>query len=359
MKVGLAAAMIAVALVSVGCDTHEDKYEQDVPRPRSKEVADSARATEVSADLVRRYQARVDTLPPEALAPLAQASALLFETTGAPGMKTAARRFAVSLLAGRLPAGAGLGFFSSANPNRPDSETTAVAGNALIDVFRITRDRRYLSAVKSAVTGITSPQLGWTRTQRGFAIKASRPRRIYSITLTAEAALFLQRAAAIGAAAGASASAAGAFRFVDTNQAAVGRWYLNVGDNTPMTLSTWARTLLSLASTRKARYLGIVGGGEAGIWAEAFSTDGAPRRTPLVDTGGLGVASALRLFQRFATPGRHADTAYAHVLGRLRPDGTLNLAGKSDSTTQAYYALAFAERAYALRHPTEWDHRRT
>ena len=359
MRFGVSLATLAVVLFSVGCDTHEDKYEQNIPPPRSKEVADSARATEVSADLVRKYQARIDTLPPDALAPLAQASGLLFETTGAPGMKTAVQRFAAALLDARLPAGTGLGFFSSANPNRPDPETTAIAGNALIDVFRITGDPRYLAAVGDAVAAITSPQLGWTRTQRGFAIKAPGPGHVYSVLLTAEAALFLQRATSVGTAAGSGASAASAFRFVDANQAAVGRWYLNVGAKAPMTLAPWARTLLSLASTRKVKHQGIVGGGEAAIWAEAFSNEGAPRRTPVVDTRDLGIASALRLFQRFPAPTRHADTAYAHVLGRLRSDGTIDLARQSDSATQAYYALAFAERAYALRHPRKWNARLT
>jgi hypothetical protein len=348
--------MIAVALMSVGCDTHEDKYEQDLPPPRSREVADSARAVEVSANLVRTYQARVNTLPPDALAFLAQTSALLFETTGAPGMKTAAQGFATTLLTGRLPAGTGQGFFSSANPNRPDAETTVIAGNALIDVFRITRDHRHFSAVESAVDAITSTELGWTRTTRGFAIRTSGSRRAYSIALTAEAALFLQRAATIGAGAASGAPAASAFRFVNANQAAVGRWYLSVGARTPMSLATWARTLLSFAATRNATHQGIVGGGEPALWEEAFGDGGAPRETPIVDVG--GVATALRLFQRFAGASRHANTAYSYVLGHLRPDGTVELARQTDSATQAHYALALAERAYALRHPRGWDDRR-
>jgi hypothetical protein len=359
VKVALLAAMLVTVSVSVGCDTHEVKYEQNVPPPRSKEIADADRAAEVSGKLVQTYLTRVNTLPPEALAPLAQASALLFEATGAPGTKVAAQSFAATLLGATLPAGEGQGFFDSANPTRPSAETTTIAGNALIDVFRVSRDRRYFSAVESAARGIMSPQLGWTRTKRGFAIRIPRANGLYSIPLTAEAALFLQRAATIGAAPGSRAPSISAFRFVDTNQAAVGRWYLNAGANTPMTLATWARTLLALASTSNATHQGIVGGGEAAIWAEAFSTDGAPRGTPLVETSGLGVASALRLFQRFDTPGRHADKAYAYVLGGLRPDGTIDQAGQRDSTTQAYYALAFAERAFALRHPREWDERRT
>jgi hypothetical protein len=360
MKNALLAAMAVVTvLVSAGCETHEAKYEQNVPPPRSKEVADAARAAEVSSKLVHTYLARVNTLPPEALAPLAQASALLFEATGAPGAKTAAQTFAATLLGATLSAGRGQGFFNSASPNRPSAETTLIAGNALVDVFRITRDRRYFAAVESTARGIMSPQLGWTRTQKGFAIRVPHANGLYSIPLTAEAALFLQRAATIGAAPGLRTSGSSAFRFVDGNQAAVGRWYLNAGANTPMTLATWARTLLALASTSNATHQGVVGGGEADIWAEAFSTEGAPRRAPVVETNGLGVASALRLFQRFDTPGRHADKAYAYVLGGLRADGTIAQAGRGDSTTQAYYALAFAERAFALRHPAEWDKRRT
>jgi hypothetical protein len=359
VRVALLATVLVTVSVSVGCDTHEAKYEQNVPPPRSKEIADAARAAEVSGKLVQTFLTRVNTLPPDALAPLAQASALLFEATGAPGAKAAAQRFAATLLGARLPAGRGQGFFNSANPSRPSAETTEIAGNALIDVFRITRDRRYFSAVESAARGIMSPQLGWRRTKKGFAIRIARGKGLYSIPLTVEAALFLQRAATIGAAPGSRVPSISAFRFVDANQAAVGRWYLDAGANTPMTLGTWSRTLLALASTSNAINQGIVGGGEAAIWAEAFSSSGAPRRTTVVEGSGLGVASALRLFQRFDSPGRHADKAYAYVLGGLRADDTIVQAGQRDSTTQAYYALAFAERAFALRHPREWDQRRT
>jgi hypothetical protein len=175
--------------------------------------------------------------------------------------------------------------------------------------------------------------------------------------LTADAALFLGRAATLGVPRRTTAASASAFRFVDANQAAVGRWYLNVGAKTPMSLATWARTLLALASTRAPENQGIVGGGTSGLWSAGFTSSGEPRRSPLVEADRLGVPLSLRLLQRFAGTNRDADLAYGYILGHLRPDATVDGARSSDSVAQAYYALAFAERAYALERPSGWDDR--
>jgi hypothetical protein len=352
-----AVTLIVVILFSAACTTHEKKFEENVAPPASTRAADSVRSEQAATDLIQLYQRKMISLPPEALAPLAQAAALLFETTGAPGMQDAARGFANTLLGARVKLGSSEAFYGSKSLGQPDVQTTMDAGNALIDVFRITRDQRYLSAARSAARAVTSRRLGWIRRKQDFAVRAANVRGLYSIVLTAEAGAFLGRAATIGATPGARDQAAGAFRFVDAHQAAVGRWYLNVGSKTPMTLVTWARTLLALASTRSPFHQGILGGGGPALWAAAFTSSGRPRRTSLVDTEGVGVALSLRLFQRFAGTSNDADLAYGKILADRRPDGTLRNAPPNESIPQAFYALACAERALALRRPDEWDRR--
>jgi hypothetical protein len=307
--------------------------------------------------LIQRYQAKAISLPTESLAAFAQASAILFEDTGAPGMKAAAHEFADTLLEARVPVAGDQAFFSSASRGQPDLEATTDAGNALIDVFRVIEDERYLAAAQSAARAVTSPRMGWVATKKGFAVRTPEAQSLYNIPLTAEVALFLRRAASAGATKASANQAASAFHFIAIHQAAVGRWYLNVGARTPMNLQAWAGTLLALASTRTAENQGIVGGGVAGLWSAAFMDSGTSVRGPLLDQRGLGVALSLRLFQRFAGASRDADLAYGHVLNHRRSDGTAAEARPDDGIAQAYYALAFAERAFALRHPNRWYRR--
>jgi hypothetical protein len=349
--------LLAYVLFATGCTTHEARFERDVPPPPSNGAADSRRSTDAASLLIRRYQTRAISLPPESLAALAQAAALVFKTTGAPGMKTTAEQFAATLLGARVPVAGDQGFFSSTSRGQPDLEATTDAGSALIEVFRVTGDRRYLAAAQSAARAVTSRRMGWVVTKEGFAVRSPGTHSLYSIPLTADAALFLKRTARAGGPAASANQAKRAFHFIDLNQAAVGRWYLNVGANTPMTLLPWASTLLALASTRTAEHQGIVGGGAPGLWSEAFTDSGGPRRTPLVDMRGLGVALSLRLFQRFAGARRDADLAYRSIIDDRRADGTVRVARRDDTIAQATYALAFAERALALRRPDGWYRR--
>jgi hypothetical protein len=307
--------------------------------------------------LIQRYKAKTISLPTESLAALAQAAALLFEANGAPGMKAAAHEFADTLLEARVPVADGQAFFSSSSRGQPDLGATTDTGNALIDVFRVTEDQRYLAAAQSAARAVTSQRMGWVATKKGFAVKTPGAHSLHNIPLTADVALFLKRAASAGGAPASADQAESAFHFIDLNQAAVGRWYLNVGANTPMTLRTWASTLLALASTRNPDRQGIVGGGAPELWSEAFRDSGSPRRTPLVDMRGLGVALSLGLFQRFAGTRRDADLAYRSILDDRRADGTFRVARPDDTIAQATYALAFADRALALRRPGEWYRR--
>jgi hypothetical protein len=270
-------------------------------------------------------------------------------------MKAAAHEFADTLLEARVRVANGEAFIGSASRGRPDLEATTDAGNALLDVFRVTRGARYLAAAHDAASAVRS--LGWATTKEGFAVRIPGASRLYSVPLTAEVALLLKRAKGIGAAKGSAHEAESAFHFLAVHQAAVGRWYLNIDAKTPMTLETWARTLLALASTRNVTNQGIVGGGVAGLWAAAFTNSGSPRRGPLTDRRGIGVALSLRLFQRFAGGSRDADIAYGSILEHRRADGTVEEALPTDSIAQAYYALAFAERAIALRDPNQWYQR--
>jgi hypothetical protein len=350
-------ALVACAILTAGCTTHEAKFERDVPLPPSKITSDSISSADAASRLIQRYQARVISLPTESLAPLAQAAALLFEATGAPGMKAAAGEFGDTLLEARVPVASGQAFFSSASRGRPDLETTADAGNALIDVFRVTDDERYLAAAQSAARAAASTRMGWIATRRGFAVRAPGQRRLYNVPLTADVALLLKRAATTDARRVLAKQADSAFHFLAVHQAAVGRWQLNVGAKTPLTLKTWARTLLALASTRSVENQGIVGGGAAGLWTAAFTPSGAPRGGSLSDQRGIGVALSLRLFQRFAGTSRDADLTYERILNARRPDGTVVGARRDDIVAQGSYTLAFAERALALRHPNQWYRR--
>jgi hypothetical protein len=337
--------------------THETRFERDVPPPPSNDSAESRRSADAATSFIQRYQAKAISLPTESLAALAQAAGLVFETNGAPGMKAAAEQFAAKLLEARVPVAGDQAFFSSTSRGQPDLEATTDAGSALIEVFRVTGDRRYLAAAQSAARAVTSRRMGWVVTKEGFAVRTPRTPSLYSIPLTADAALFLKRTASAGGSPASADQAKRAFHFIDLNQAAVGRWYLNVGANTPMTLRPWASTLLALASTRTAEHQGIVGGGAPGLWSEAFTDSGSPRRTPLVDIRGLGVALSLRLFQRFAGAKRDAALAYRSVLDDRRADGTVRIARPDDTIAQATFALAFAERALALSRPGDWYRR--
>jgi hypothetical protein len=356
MKPGLTAAVLLTVLITGGCSTHETKYEEGLPPPPSRLTADRDRASRAAARLISNYQPRIAELSSEALAPLAQGAALLFGATGAPAMRTAARSFADTLLQAQISVNGGKAFFGSADPRRSDLQTTIAAGDALLDVFNVTGDSRYRSAVQDALKAMRSSELGWAKTKNGYAVKVPR-RRQYNIPETAAAALLLRRSAKLNINPAVRAEGTSAFGFVDANQAAVGRWYLNVGGKVPMSLTTWASTLLSLASARDLKYQGIVGGGAPALWSAAFTDAGIPRQIPLVDNRGVGVALALRLFQRFAGTAPDAETAYASVLSHLRPDGSVEWASPGDNVAQAYYALAFAERAFALRHANQWDNR--
>jgi hypothetical protein len=356
MKLGLTAALLVTVFITGGCSTHEAKFEEGLPPPPSRLTADRDRASHAAARLISNQQSRIAELSPEALAPLAQSAALLFGATGAPAMRMAARSFADTLLQAQISVNGGKGFFSSADPRRPDLQTTIAAGDALLDVFNVTGDPRYASAAQDALQAVRSRELGWSRTKNGYAIKVPG-RSQYNIPETAAAALLLRRSAKLNIDPAAHAEGTSAFGFVETNQAAVGRWYLNVGAKVPMNLTTWASTLLSLASARDLKYQGIVGAGAPALWSAAFTDTGTPQQIPLVTNRGVGVALALRLFQRYAGTAPDAETAYATVLSHLSSDGSVEWASPGDYVAQAYYALAFAERAFALRRVNQWDNR--
>jgi hypothetical protein len=347
--------LVMIAVCSAGCSTHEPRFEEGLPSPPSRLETESGTAAGAAGELIRRYETKTIVLPVESLAALARASALMFDVTGAPGMQAVARSFTDTLLKARVPVGSGQAFFSSRSRGRPDLEATIDAGNALLDVFRLTRDTRYVTAARDAGQAVISKRLGFVSTSDGFAVavQGAHP-GLYSIPLTAGAALFLQRLAVTQTRPTALKYAQGAFEYVAKHQAAVGRWYLLVGAKTPMTLRSWAGTLLALASTSDARNQGIVGGGVAGLWSAAFTNSGSPRRGPLFDRRGLGLALSLRLFQRFASSSREADATYRSIFSDRRSDGTVEEAPSRDDVAQAYYALAFAERAFALRYPDRW-----
>jgi hypothetical protein len=344
--------LLACVILVSGCSTHERKFERDVPTPPSHAAQQSSQAADAATTLIQRYQPKTISLPTESLAALAQAAALLFEANGAPGMRGAARHFADTLLEARVATGSGQAFLGPASRRTPDLQATTDAGNALIEVFRATGDKRYLAAAKSAARAVRS--MGWSETRTGFAVRTPGAKRLHSIPLTADVALLLRRMNPLGGPAGSAREATSGFHFIAAHQAAVGRWYLNVGANTPMTLETWASTLLALASTRSVENQRIVGGGAPGLWTAAFTDAGILRPSPLADKRGIGLAMSLRLFQRFPGSSRDGDLAFGSVLDDRRSDGTVKEGPGDDAVVQSNYALAFAERALALRRPSEW-----
>ncbi|MDP9225300.1 MAG: hypothetical protein M3P18_15945 [Actinomycetota bacterium] len=348
--VRLCTVLLAATLAATGCATHEAKFERDVPPRPVDRVAQERTALRAAAHLIEHFRPEMNALPADALAPLTKSAALLFEVTGAPGMRRATRIFADTLLQTRASVGSGQAFYSSIRPGRPSEEATVDAGDALVDAFIATGNERYRAAVTDATRAVTSRSLGWTKVRNGFAVRvASYGARYYSVSRTAAAAAFLFRAAAIDANPQVRPAAARALRLVSASQAAAGRWYETFGARSPMTLASWARTLLALGSSGRSPLRDIENAGALVLWTAAFRGDGTPLNTPLVDRRGFGLAIALSLLQEAGGTKSYADLAYRYALDHRRDDGTVETAAAGDDVVQAYFTLAFAQRAYRLR----------
>jgi hypothetical protein len=160
--------------------------------------------------------------------------------------------------------------------------------------------------------------------------------------MTANAALLLKRAGAYGDP-GLVAKSRAAFSRVFTSQAAVGRWYANVGSRQPMSLSEWGTTLFDLSSDGSKESLGILGAGMPGLYANAFDARGELLQNIQTTGQPLGIALTLRALASWEETSL-ADKAFERIIERRRGDGTVSLAEPDDDVSQSYFALAFAQR---------------
>lgn len=163
-----------------------------------------------------------------------------------------------------------------------------------------------------------------------------------NIALTANAALLLERAASLGDPKLLS-SARSALNTIYTRQAAVGRWYANVGALIPMSMSEWAETLYALLADGSPTSLGIAGGGVPALYHSTFEEDGQLLHNTQTQSEPAGVALALRTLAAYPEV-TLANKPFAYVMRSRRPDGTISLAAPNDAVSQAYFALAIAQR---------------
>jgi hypothetical protein len=261
------------------------------------------------------------------------------------GARRLASRYADQLLEARTTRDGVTGFFGAKTDGRPGAEITALAAEALMDVYRLTRERRYRRAAVEATRAVTSELLRWKRTDEGFGV-SRLGRKTANVALTANATLVLRKADQL-LDLPVRDEWRGAMRTVTEAQAAVGRWPSNVGGTMPMTLGEWARTLHMLLNVDAGEAEGIAGGGVDGMWQAAFTQSGAVGRNALTTHQPTNVAMALRVFAEYGDP-RYADRAFPRVMEQLRRDGAMSGAGLSDPVAQANFALAFAERQRQL-----------
>src|SRR5205807_1947144 len=132
-------------------------------------------------------------------------------------------------------------------------------------------------------------------------------------------------------------------RTIYESQAAVGRWYADVGARLPMSLDEWGTTLFDLIADGSKESLGIVGAGVPAIYRNAFGAGGEVLVNVQTTGEPTGVAIALRALAAYEEVSL-ADRVLASLMKAIRSDGTITLAAPDDTEAQAYFALAFAQR---------------
>jgi hypothetical protein len=342
--------LICLLALLGGCSSHEKKFsDPDDPEKASARAIEEAgsAASAAAGGLIVRYENRVNLLPVEVLAPLAQASALEYEATNAPGVRQLAIKYANALLLERP-------LFSDASKQRLDPYAAAAATEALLDVYRATESSRYRAAAADAATIMTTPRAGWTIDGKDEGVAAPGNTPGLDIPATAVVSSALGRAAREANAPVARQSVAG-FKTVVRNQAALGRWWVYTGGRKIATnLEQWATILKALAAAPDGKLQGIAGGGVPALKKAVFDEDGGVRDEPDVDVTPLGLAFSLQLLETFskgkyASDPQAANAAFAGLVSTLRPDGTSAVSGAADEAVQAQVALALAQRARDLR----------
>lgn len=347
MRRAAAHVLVTAALAALaGCSSHEERFESQVPPPPSRAVT-SERLGEAAAELALARRDDLERLPADAIAPLAQAAAISFRATGAPGMRNLARSYAEVLLDARVPVGDGIAFFGSERPGVADPAVTALAADALVDVYVATREQRFRGALLAAVDALRTRRLGWRA--RGEVAGVTLPgEEGIDIAATAAAARVLQRASDPIVGAPSRADARRALSLVKAEQVALGRWYARAGSETPMSLQEWATTLFVLAEAGDEEAVGAVGGGFPAMFDLAFTAEGSPEPDGLSDPDGGGAAWAISAAAAFADTG-YLERLAGSALEKRRPDGSVGWAPAEAHTAQARFALGFARAALRLR----------
>jgi hypothetical protein len=341
----LALGLLLAAVALGGCSSHEFRYEGGVPPEplTSKQRVDTAHT--IVTTLLRRFAPPGRSVPPAAAAPLAEAALLDAQATRSEASSRTYRRLALSLLRNRIPVGIGLAYPGS-DGHSPDPLVTIEATRTLLYFDKVKGDERWRQAAARAVQAIVTPRMGWTRLHDGYAVRQPGARRRYNIALTAEAGLVLTKMAAAGGGPVAQHFADSALATVRRAQIKPGVWHKSLGGNGRMPVAERSLTLYALYGIPSKADQNLALSALPDLFDEAFEPWGEPRRnSPLVGKRGIGAVLALRAL--YVDPGRSpSEHVTRWFVTHRRPDGTFEDAPADDVTTQAYFALAFATRAY-------------
>jgi hypothetical protein len=339
----------ALAILVVGCSSHDKRFEGRVPPPPNQ-TSEGRQSAAAALELIGRYAPQADSLPTETLIPLVEASAIAFLATAAPGARRLTITFSERILAAQIPVGDGIGFYGSTAHALADPLTTASAGLALIDAFAATDRGRYREAALEAASALHAERFGWRR-QGAVAGLVLRRGDDFNVAATAQAAAFFAHAASDLGAPTADDSRRG-FQLVLDNQAALGNWFAQVGKSRPQSLTQWATTLNALLIAPTRERMGVAGGGIPKLWKAAFSASGTPIPTPLVTGSVSGSARSLSLVAGYADQS-YATRGLDAALGKTRKSHQTAGSTFDDSESQAYLALALAQHARALLERSE------
>jgi hypothetical protein len=341
MKALLAALLTLVMCFALtGCSTHRKELEREAA-PEGTPTRSTGEVANMTVSLLESDASQMDVLSSEALAPLTEAASIAFKRSGSTRAFALTRQFANGLLAAAVTRAGVSGFFGASSGSVPQAGITASSGLALADAYEVTKESSYREAALAAARDVMAPALGWVSSPVGVGVASAPGGRRPNVAMTANAALLLKRAGELGAP-GAFADYRAALHTVYTSQAAVGRWYRDVGGHLPMSLGEWGTTLFELSADGSKESLGILGAGVPALYANAFEADGQLKQNSETEGQPIAVALALRALAAYAEGGL-ADNAFGALIEHRRPNGTINLAASDDTVSQAYFGLAFAQ----------------
>jgi hypothetical protein len=366
--------LLATLIALAGCSTHERRFEADVPPQDTGPVAQDLTAHEINVDhvmtrsLLRRFAPQRPQLPTVALATFARAAALGYigqrdlPKRDVDGLRDQARAFADALIRRAVPMKSGKGYPSAAGAP-PNPRATALAANALVDVFLATGTPRYAREVGLACGALVAlddnwppdgghPVSGTTLGSPRYAIAAGGG---FDLAATAAAAQALQRASSVDISSGSTgidperprhkelavehglggsaarlvaAAMSGDPTFPVVAPAAPGP-----GQTTFILSDAYYSPDPAMKAVAAAQGAGLV--------RSVFRRNGSPRP----GTRPLIAALALSAIDPQAKgPVRPLEWVVRHN----RPDQTVARASSGDAVSQAWVALALARRVYFL-----------